>query len=70
MVKKLDVRDLEPPQPLFEVLGALEELKEGETLEVLGRKPFVNLIPRLEEMGYQYSLKETQEGYLLSIRKT
>lgn len=69
MVKRLDVRDLEPPKPLFEVLKALEDLREGETLEVLGRKPFVNLIPKLEEKGYRYSLEETSEGYLLSIRK-
>ena len=69
MLKRLDVRDLEPPQPLLEVLKAIEEMEEGDTLEVLGRKPFVNLLPRLDEMGYIYSLEKRPEGYLLSIRK-
>lgn len=63
----IDVRNLEPPQPMVKVAKALEELKEGETLEVLGSRPFTHLLPRLEELGYSYELKETEEGYLLRI---
>jgi len=33
---RLDVRNLEPPQPMVKVAQALESLKEGEVLEVLG----------------------------------
>jgi len=64
---RLDVRNLEPPQPMVKVAQALESLKEGEVLEVLGSRPFTHLLPRLKELGYDYELKETEEGYLLSI---
>lgn len=64
---KLDVRDLEPPQPMVKIVQALEKLQKGEVLEVLGSKPFIHLLPRLEEMGYKYELNEVQEGYLLKI---
>ncbi len=68
-MKRLDVRDLEPPKPMVKVAQALEELREGEILEVLGSRPFTHLLPRLEELGYAYELTETQEGYLLRIWK-
>ncbi len=66
----LDVRDLEPPQPLIKITKALEDLKEGEVLEVLGSRPFVHLLPRLRELGYSYELKRVKEGYLLRIWKS
>ncbi len=66
-VKKLDVRDLEPPQPMVIIAREVEKLGEGEVLEVLGLKPFVNLIPKLEKWGFSYELKEVEEGYLLRI---
>ncbi len=66
---RLDVRNLEPPQPMIKIAQALESLKEGEVLEVLGSRPFTHLLPRLEELGFTYELKETEEGYLLKIWK-
>ncbi|WP_457600918.1 sulfurtransferase TusA family protein [Hydrogenivirga sp.] len=68
-VVRLDVRDMEPPQPLLEIAKRLESLEEGQKLEVLGSRPFVNLLPRLEELGFEYSLEETPEGYLLTIER-
>ncbi|MFN3813442.1 MAG: DUF1858 domain-containing protein [Aquificaceae bacterium] len=64
---RIDVRDLEPPQPMVRIVQALEKLQKGEVLEVLGSRPFTHLLPRLEEMGYKYDLKETEEGYILRI---
>ncbi|MEZ0337409.1 MAG: DUF1858 domain-containing protein [Aquificaceae bacterium] len=66
---RLDVRNLEPPQPMIKVAQALESLKEGEVLEVLGSRPFTHLLPRLEELGYAYELREVEERYLLRIWK-
>ncbi len=65
----LDVRDLEPPQPMVKVIKALEDLKEGEVLEVLGSRPFTHLLPRLRELGFEYELKEKEGEYLLRIWK-
>ncbi|MFN7065890.1 MAG: DUF1858 domain-containing protein [Aquificaceae bacterium] len=64
---RLDVRNLEPPQPMIKIVQSLERLQEGEVLEVLGSRPFTHLLPRLEEMGYGYQLEEVKEGYLLKI---
>ncbi len=66
-VVRLDVRELEPPMPMVEILRALDSLREGEVLEVIGLKPFKHLLPRLEEAGYRYLLREVEQGYLLRI---
>ncbi|MGB9874178.1 MAG: DUF1858 domain-containing protein, partial [Hydrogenobacter sp.] len=58
---------LEPPQPMIRIAQALEKLSKDDVLEVLGSRPFTHLLPKLSEMGYQYELKETEEGYLLRI---
>ena len=54
----LDVRGLKAPQPAVMIIEALGKLKAGETLEVIGDKPFVDIIPKLEESGYSVEVKE------------
>ncbi|MDI3476462.1 MAG: hypothetical protein PWQ95_2190 [Thermococcaceae archaeon] len=66
----LDVRGLKPPQPALMILENLERLKTGETLEVLGDKPFVDIIPKLEEAGYQVELNKVGEFFVLKVTKT
>ena len=50
----LDVRDLEPPEPLVRVLAATENLKAGEYLRVLSRREPVMLYPLLTSQGFEY----------------
>jgi uncharacterized protein (DUF2249 family) len=50
----LDVSELEPPEPLWRVLAALEELAPGERLRVLHRREPFLLYPQLEELGFAY----------------
>ncbi len=69
-VRRIDVRDLEPPQPMVVIAREIETLKEDEVLEVLGLKPFRHLLPRLEQLGFSYELREVPEGYLLRIWRT
>ncbi|EHR77424.1 hypothetical protein OCC_13156 [Thermococcus litoralis DSM 5473] len=66
----LDVRGLKPPQPAVMILENLERLKIGETLEVIGDKPFVDIIPKLEEAGYQVELNKVGEFFVLKVSKT
>ena len=66
-VRRIDVRDLEPPQPMVRIAREIEKLGENEVLEVLGLKPFKHLLPRLRELGFSYELTEVPEGYLLRI---
>jgi uncharacterized protein (DUF2249 family) len=54
----LDVRDLEPPEPLVRTLAALEELPPGGTLVQINARVPRFLLPRLEERGFTYEIRE------------
>lgn len=64
-VVELDVRGLEPPEPLFRTLEALENLPAGGTLvQVNVRIPQV-LLPILAERGFAYEIDETRPDVVL-----
>lgn len=54
----LDVRDLEPPEPMVRTLAALEELPPGGTLLQINVRVPRFLLPRLEERGFTYEIRE------------
>lgn len=54
----LDVRDLEPPAPMVRTLAALEELPPGGTLVQINARVPRFLLPRLEERGFTYEIRE------------
>lgn len=54
----LDVRNLEPPEPMVRTLAALEELPPGGTLVQLNVRVPQFLLPRLEERGFRYEIRE------------
>jgi uncharacterized protein (DUF2249 family) len=66
----LDVRGLEPPQPMVRTLAALETLPEGhELVQVNARIPQF-LLPVLAERGYVFSVDESHaERVLVHIRR-
>ncbi|NJE60919.1 DUF1858 domain-containing protein [Thermococcus sp. 21S7] len=66
----LDVRGLQPPQPAVMIIQSLGKLQVGETLEVIGDKPFVDMLGKLEEAGYRVELKEVGGAFVLRITKT
>jgi TusA-related sulfurtransferase len=66
----LDVRELKAPQPAVMIIEALEKLETGETLEVIGDKPFVDILPKLEEAGYEIEVKEVPGFFVLKVTKT
>lgn len=56
-VKVLDVREMEPPEPLSYTLAELRSLPVGETLvQVNARIPKL-LLPRLEAEGFAYDVQ-------------
>ena len=60
----LDVRGLEPPEPLVKVLDALEALPPGDTLRMVhNREPFP-LYSILQAEGYQYRTEAFADGRL------
>ncbi len=63
----LDVRGLEPPQPLIRVLEAIEKLPAGARLEVHhDRRPLL-LYPQLDDRGFRHETDEPEPG-LVRIR--
>jgi len=54
----LDVRGLEPPEPMVRTLAALEELPPGGTLVQVNVRVPRFLLPRLEERGFTYEVRE------------
>jgi uncharacterized protein (DUF2249 family) len=67
----LDVRGLEPPEPMVQTLAALETLPEGATLVQLNVRVPQFLIPLLTERGFQYEVREQGPDLVrLFIRRT
>jgi uncharacterized protein (DUF2249 family) len=58
----LDVRGLEPPEPMVRTLAALEALPAGATLVQLNVRVPQFLLPLLEERGYSYDIREQDES--------
>lgn len=54
----LDVRGLEPPEPMVRTLAALEELPDGATLLQINVRVPQFLLPLLEERGFSYEVRE------------
>lgn len=54
----LDVRGLEPPEPMMHTLAALEQLPRGKTLVQLNVRVPQFLIPKLAERGFVYEVRE------------
>ena len=66
----LDVRGLEPPQPMVAVLERLEFLGPGETLSVVHNRRPTFLYPQLDERGFTHETDEPEPGVVrIRIRR-
>ena len=66
----LDVRGLEPPQPMLRTLAALETLPEGHELVQINVRVPQFLLPVLAERGYVFSVDESSaDRVLVRIRR-
>lgn len=54
----LDVRDLEPPEPMVRTLEALATLPPGKTLVQINARVPQFLLPKLQERGFRYEIRE------------
>ena len=66
----IDVRGMEAPGPAVAIMENLKRINTGETLEVIGDRPFVEIIPQLEEAGYEVSIREVSGSFVLQVKKT
>jgi len=58
----IDVRGLEPPQPMVRVLEELERIEPGERLEVLHERRPTFLYPQLDERGFIHETEDLEPG--------
>ena len=63
----LDVRGLEPPQPMVAVLARIETLAPGETLTVVHDRRPTFLYPQLDERGFTHRTDEPEAGVIRII---
>jgi uncharacterized protein (DUF2249 family) len=59
---RLDVRGLEPPEPMVRILAQLETLGPGQALEVLHDRRPVFLYPQLDDRGFLHETDEPAAG--------
>jgi len=57
-VMVLDVRDLEPPEPMIRTFEVLATMPRGKTLVQLNVRVPQFLLPRLDEQGFVYEIRE------------
>lgn len=66
----VDVRGLEPPQPLLKIFEILENLKGDEALYITHERKPVHLYPKLKDAGYKFLTEETSEDlYTIKVWK-
>ena len=66
----IDVRDLEPPEPMVRTLAALESLAPGHTLVQVNVRVPQFLLPVLAERGFVYEIDESAaDRVLVRIRR-
>lgn len=63
----LDVRGLEPPQPMVRILEELQRLEPGQQLEVVHERRPIFLYPQLDDRGFAHETEEPQPGVVRII---
>ena len=67
----LDVRGLEPPEPMVRTLAALETLPRDSTLLQINERVPRFLLPKLAELGFSHEVRVQEEGVVrVFIRRT
>lgn len=70
MLIRLDVRGLEPPDPMVRILERLETLDPDQELEVLHERRPMFLYPQLDARGFVHETDEPEPGMIrIRIRR-
>lgn len=59
---KVDVREMEMPQPMHTILAELENLAKDQALFVYHKRIPVFLLPELADQGFEYRIQEISDG--------
>ncbi len=66
-LRDLDVRGLEPPEPLIRILDALESLPAGNTLRAHTDREPCHLFAEAEQRGFRHDCKEQPDGSWVTV---
>ena len=61
ILKSIDVSELEPPEPMSQILKALAQLKQGQCLKVVHRREPFPLYEKLPAAGWHYHVEQLAE---------
>lgn len=64
---ELDVRGLQPPEPMERTLAALDDLPAERALVQLNDRVPAFLLPLLDERGYRYRIETDDRGTVVTI---
>lgn len=62
----LDLRGLEPPEPMLQILQALDALEGGRQLQAITDRKPVHLLAELDQRGIAHASHENQDGSWLN----
>jgi len=64
----MDVRELDPPQPMVNILAAIEGMADGQVLSALLNREPLFLLPELAKRGHQWRGGFEADTYKLLVR--
>ena len=67
--QRLDLRGLEPPEPMRLALDAVERLGKGETVEIVTDREPTLLHRELERRGHGFAMRSVDGDCLTGIRR-
>ena len=70
MPQRLDLRGLDPPEPMRRALEAAEALATGEALEIVTDREPLLLYRELGRRGHSYVAERRPEGFFTTIRRS
>ncbi len=69
LLHRLDLRGLDPPEPMRRALEAVEALKRGEALEIVTDREPLLLYRELDRRGHSHADRSGQEGFQTTVRR-
>lgn len=67
---RLDLRELDPPEPMRRALEAVETLSAGDLLEILTDREPMLLQRELDRRGHGYVTNRSGDGFSTTIRRS
>jgi uncharacterized protein (DUF2249 family) len=68
-VQRLDLRGLDPPEPMRRALEAVEALESGEALQIVTDREPLLLYRELDRRGHSHVNESDPEGFRTTIRR-